>query len=60
MDRPVEQKGEQRGRGIASTLIVFGTLGFTGVAAWLYFRAREPKLDEQTWDRLQPRRDSRP
>jgi hypothetical protein len=60
MDQPVEKQSASPGRSIASTLIVLGTLGFTGAAAWLYFRAREPKLDERTWDRLQPRGKSRP
>ena len=51
-----DQKPERRGRPIATSLVLLGTVGVTGLAAWLYFRAREPQTDEQTWERLQPRR----
>ena len=49
-----------RSHKVMTTIVVFGTLGITGAAAWLYFRAREPGMDEQTWDRLQPRRGAKP
>ena len=54
MDQP-DRAPERGGHSLTTTLVVLGTLGVTGAAAWLYFRAREPATDEQTWERLQPR-----
>jgi hypothetical protein len=62
MDEPAsknEDRGD-RGRGLVATLVVLGTLGVTGAAAWIYFRSKEASTDAQTRQRLQRKPGARP
>jgi hypothetical protein len=56
MDQPLDTAKPRPGHRVAGTLLVLGTVGITGAAAWLYFRSKEGALDAQTRDRLRPRK----
>ena len=45
-----------RGAGAPIFLVALGAFAAVNAVAWFYFRKRQPAVDEQTRDRLAPRR----
>ncbi|HEY0115895.1 MAG TPA: hypothetical protein VGB54_09255 [Allosphingosinicella sp.] len=57
-----EQTKNRRRHGIGTPAVMIAVAAVTAAnaAAWFYFRKRQPATDEQTRDRLQPRKGGRP
>lgn len=56
MSEPADLSVSQphRSRGVPILLASLAAIGAAKAAAWFYFRSRQPAMDEQTRDRLQP------
>jgi hypothetical protein len=55
MTEPDRAEPSRRHRPAPPILIALGAVAAVNAAAWFYFRAQQPKVDERTRDRLQPR-----
>lgn len=55
MTDPDQIQSHRRGRGAPILLIALGAVAAANGAAWLYFRNRQPKVDQRTRERLRRR-----